>query len=279
VGQRVFATVTVMVPVAQLKVFTPLDAFPPRERERWATYVSAGRGLSRRQVADAEAGAAAARLLRGRSPLGPEAALVRRVGQRTFLCPLQLELRAAVALASFRRTVPEVLLDAFLPDQRVLGTMEAVSNSGRVPHILDEPWAVPLHWFVAFDPSERRFTDPPEGRGPRVVHLTTCDQAAERYERAIAIVETTVEDGEDLLAELAGTAAWIDAFDPSSLLELDYGQVAGLLSRDELQADRTCEELWQAIEALESGDLLGAAAYYGVARARWTHRRAKQHAS
>jgi hypothetical protein len=268
-----------MVPVAQLKVFTPLDAFPPRERERWATYVSDGQGLSRRQVADAEAGHAAARLLRGRSPLGPEAALVRRVGQRTFLCPIQLELRAAVALESFRRTVPEILLEAFLPDQRALGSLEAASNSGRAPHILDEPWAVPLHWFVAFDPSERRFTDPPEGRGPRVIHLTTCDQAAERYERAISIIETTVEDGEDLLAALAGTAAWIDSFDPSSLLELDYGRVAELLSREELEADRTCDELGQALDALEAGDLLGAAAYYGVARARWTHRRAKQHAS
>jgi hypothetical protein len=268
-----------MVPVAQLKVFTPLDVLPPRERERWAAYVSAGRGLSRRQVADAEADHAAARLLRGRSPLGPDAALVRRVGQRSFLCPLQLELRAAVALESFRRTVPEVLLPAFLPDGRALGALEAATSSGQVPHILDEPWAVPLHWFIGFEPSERRFIDPPEGRGPRIVHLTTCDQAAQRYERAISIVETTVEDGEDVLADLAGTAAWIDAFDPSSLLELDYGRVASLLSHEELRADRTCEELWQALEALEVGDLLGAAAYYGVARARWTHRRAKQHAS
>jgi hypothetical protein len=268
-----------MVPVAQLKVFTPLEAFPPRERDRWVAYVSSGRGLSRREVADAEAGHAAARLLRGGSPLGPEAALVRRVGDRTLVCPLQLELRAAVALATFRRRVPEALLDAFLPDPRVVGRLEAAGATGRVPHILDEPWAVPLHWFVAFDPSDRRFTDPPEGRGPRVVHLTTCDQAAERYERAISIVENTVEDGEDLLADLAGTAAWIDAFDPSSLLELDYGRVAGLLSKEELRADRTCEELWQALESLEDGDLLGAAAYYGVARARWTHRRAKQHAS
>jgi hypothetical protein len=268
-----------MVPVAQLKVFTPLDAFPPRERERWEAYVAAGRGLSRRQVADAEADATAARLLRGRGPLGPEAALIRRAGRRILVCPLQLELRAAFALSSFRRQVPEAVLDTFLPDPGALGTLEAATAAGTVPHILDEPWAVPLHWFVAFDPSERRYVDPVEGRGPRVVHLTTCDQAAQRLERAIEVVETTVEDGEDLLADLAGTAAWIDAFDPSSVLELDYGRVAALFTREELQADRTCEELWQAIDALEAGDLLGAAAYYGVARARWTHRRAKQHAS
>ncbi|MFA9444065.1 hypothetical protein [Egicoccus sp. AB-alg6-2] len=274
-----------MVPVAQLRVFTPLEAFPPRERERWAAYVEAGRGLNRHELADAEAGATAARLLKGRAgpgrdgPLGEDAALVRRAGDRTLLCPLQLDLRAAMAMASFRRTVPVGLIDAFVPDQRALARLEDLSTSGRVPHILDEPWAVPLHWFVCFAPEERRYVDPPEGAGPRLGYLTTCDQAADRLERAIELVEATVEDGEDVLAALAGVAAWLDAFDPASLLELDYGAVARLLSREELQADRTCAELWQALDALGAGDLLGAAAYYGVARSRWTHRRAKQHAS
>lgn len=267
-----------MVPCAKLKVFTPLDAFPPRERQRWAAYVDAGRGLTRRQVADAERGASV-RLLAGRSPLGQDAALVRRAGKRILICPLQLDLRAAVAFASFRRMVPEAVVDAFVPGGGAAGALETLSSSGRAPHILDSPWAVPLDWFVAFDPDERRFSDPPEGAGPRITYLTTCGQAATRLERAIAVVEATVEDGEDVLATLAGTAAWIDAFDPSSLLELDYGPVARLFAREELRADRTCEELWEAIEALEAGDLLGAAAQYGVARARWTHRRAKQHAS
>lgn len=274
-----------MVPVAQLRVFTPLEAFPPRERERWSAYVTAGRGLNRREVADAEAGATAARLLKGRAPLGRgalvsgDAALVRRAGSRILLCPLQLDLRAAMAMEAFRRTVPDGVLDAFMPDRRTLDRLDDLSGSGRVPHILDEPWAVPLHWFVCFAPEERRFVDPPEGAGPRLSYLTTCGQAAERLERAIEVVESTVEDGEDVLAALAGVAAWVDAFDPASLLELDYGGVSRLLSREELHIDQTCAELWQAIDALADGDLLGAAAYYGVARSRWTHRRAKQHAS
>ena len=268
-----------LVPCAQLKVFTPIEAFSARERERWRAYADRDGGLTRREVAAAESGDAVARLLTGRSPLGPDMALVRRVGQRTMVCPLQLDLRAAVALESFRRTIPDAVFDAFLPDDRAIGRLERLSATGRVPHVLDEPWAVPLHWFVAFAADERRFTDPPEGSGPRLVYLTTCDQAAARLERAIRAVESTIEDGEDLLASLAGIAAWIDSFDPSSLLELDYGQVAGLFGREELRADVTCAELWQAIDALSSGDLLAAAAAYGVARARWTHHRAKQHAS
>ena len=268
-----------MVPTAQLRIFTPLHVFPPRERERWRRYVESGAGLTRREVADAEDSSAAARLLSGRTLLGPDAALVRRVGEQVMICPLQLELRAAMAFEAFRRTVPDDLLDAFVPDRQARGMLQQLSTSGRSPHVLDEPWAVPLHWFVAFAPEERRFTDPPEGAGPRLVYLTSVAQAAERLERAIDIVESTLTDGEDVLAALAATSAWVDAFDPSSLLELDYGRVAGLFDREELRADHTCADLWHAIEALESADLLGAAAYYGAVSARWGLRRAKQHAN
>lgn len=267
------------VPTAQLKVFSPLESFPPGERERWRAYVREGGGLTRRQVADVESDVTVARLLGGRSVLGPEAALLRRVGDRTMICPLQLELRAAVALASFRRTVPEAAFDAFLPRGAALDRLDQLSATGSVPHVLDEPWAPALHWFVAFAPTERRFSDHPEGAGPRLRYLTTCSQAADRLEHAIEVVEATVEDGEDVLAALAGMASWLEAFDPVSLLELDYGRVATLFGRDELAADHTADEVWQAIDALESGDLLAAAAAYGVVRARWSNRRAKQHAS
>src|SRR5680860_1421894 len=125
------------VPRAQLKVFSPLDAFPPRERERWRSYVEDGRGLTRRQVAEVESGAASSRLITGRSRLGPEAAIVRRAGRRTLICPLQLELRAAVALATFRRVVPPTAFDAFVPSGPSRGRLERLSSAGRAPHVLD----------------------------------------------------------------------------------------------------------------------------------------------
>jgi hypothetical protein len=268
-----------MVPRAQLRVFSPLDDFPPRERERWAAYVDAGNGLTRREVAATEERSTTVRLVTGRTPMSSDAALVRRAGRRILICPLELDLRAAHALATFRRHVPEQVLDAFVPDGRGKDRLERLSDSGRVPHILDEAWVVPLHWFVAFGPDERHLTDPPEGNGPRVTHLTTCGQALARLERAIDAVETGVEDGEDVLAALAGTAAWLDSFDAASLLELDYGGVAAMLDEQQLRDDTTCEELWEAIEALLAGDLLAAAAAYGVARARWSRWHAKQHAS
>jgi hypothetical protein len=269
---------TMLVPRAQLKVFSPLESFPPRERERWASYVAAAGGLTRAEHTDAEA-AAATRLLMGRTLFGSDAALVRRAGHQVLVCPLELGLRAAVAMEDFRRRVPDAVVPAFVPDGRVRGQLESLSSSGKVPHVLDEPWSVPLHWFVAFDPTERRIREHPEGHGVRLMYVTTCDQAMDRLERGIEVVEETLEDGEDVLASLASVTAWIDTFDPASLLELDYGQVAGLFTEAQLRDDRSCEDIWQAITALEQGDLMTAAATYGVVRARWSDRWSLEHAN
>ena len=215
----------------------------------------------------------------GRTLSGSAAALVRRAGSQVLVCPLELELRAAVAMDIFRQQVPDAVVAAFVPDGRVRGQLESLSSSGRIPHVLDEPWAVPLHWFAAFDPSERRLREHPEGHGPRLLYVTTCGQAMERMERAIVVVEETLEDGEDVLAALASLTAWIDAFDPASLLELDYAQVARLFTPEQLRLDRSCDEIWQAIAALEAGDLLTAAATYGAVRARWSDRWSLEHAN
>ncbi|MEX0835726.1 MAG: hypothetical protein WD010_06525, partial [Nitriliruptor sp.] len=125
-----------MVPTAQLKVFLPLASFPPRERDRWTAYVEAGCGLTREEVADVEWRDTSARLIGGRSRFGPDAALVRRAGRRTLICPLQLELRAAFALELFRRTIPDVVADAFVPDAAVRDELAETAVAGRAPHIL-----------------------------------------------------------------------------------------------------------------------------------------------
>lgn len=267
-----------MVPCAHLRAFEPLDAFPPAERERWSRYVSDG-AISSSEAARTEDANRVARLLTGRLARGDDAALVRRVGDRVHVCPLQLDLRAAAALQEFRRTMPDQLVDSFLPHAGARRELDRLAMSGRAPHILDAPWAVPLPWFMAFEPDDRRLLDPPEGRGPRVVHLTTADQAADRLARAIEVVEATIEDGEDVLVALAEVATWVDSFDARSLIELDYGGVSALFEPAALRADRTCADLWDAIEGLTTGDVLTAAAAYGVARSRWSSLRSKHHAS
>lgn len=264
-----------MVPTVQLKVFAPLASFPPRERQRWAAYVADGDGLTRDEVEHAEA-EGAVRVLAGAAPDGRDAALVRRAGERVLICPLQLDLRVAHAFAAFRRTIPDLVVDQFVPPGSPLPREVPL---GSAPHILDEPWSVPLHWFVAFGPDERRITERPDRVGPRVRYLTGVGQAVLRLERAIGVVEEMVIDGDEVLLQLAELAAWLSGFDDDAVLELDLGRIGGTVPAQALREDRTCEQLHEAVDALDAGDLTAAAALYAACRARWSQRRARQHAS
>ena len=263
------ATVAVMpVPCAQLKVFSPLDAFPFEERERWRAYVESDAGLTRQEAADVESETATRRLLGGSTPAAPRLAQVRRVGGRTMLCPLDLDVRAGVALAALREVVAPLVVEQLVPDRRVRDRLD--SAAVVPPHVLDQPFVPPLPWFVAFAPEEQRFTDPPEGRGPRLVHLTTIGQALNRLEHALEVVEMAVADADEVLAELGRLAVWAAGFDEDALLELDHGGAGRLRGAAVLRADTTCADLWRAIEALEEGDGMTAAAAYAAARARWS---------
>ncbi|MDX1659434.1 MAG: hypothetical protein R3343_11490 [Nitriliruptorales bacterium] len=265
-----------MVPRAYLRVFEPLDAFPALERGWWESYVDSGSGLTRADAEAAESRASITRLLGGNraaTGIAPEVAFVRRVGKRIHVCPLELELRAAAALRTFRQEVPRQLVDAFLPDGDVRQTLEQLEGTRRAPHILESVWAVPFEWFALFAPRERRFRNPPEGRGPSLTYLTSAGQSHERLERVMDVIEANLEHADTLLADLVELGDWVDEFDDSSLIELDYGGISALGSVVALESDTTCADLWQAVESLEAGDELGAAAHYGVARSRWSRLR------
>lgn len=262
-----------MVPCAYLRVFEPLDAFPEADRERWGRYVAAGNGLSVRGAASTESRVATARLLTGRQPSGEDAALVRRVGRRMHLCPLQLEERHAVALLAFRDMLPGPAVDAFVSPSEARAAMLAARRLERPPHIMESSWEVPLRWFVAFDPSERRLVDPPEGRGPRVSYLTGLRAALGRLDRAVDVVDGAIEDGDDIVDALADLVDWLTSFDEDSLLELDYGGLNELFSAGDLATDLSCEEIWRSIDCLERGDAVAALAGYEAAVGRWQRMR------
>jgi hypothetical protein len=268
-----------IVPRVQLRVYAPLDSFTTGERRRWQAYVDAGRGLTRAELAEAEAGAAVARLITGRRFDRRDAALVRRAGRRTLICPLDLELRAAVALESFAHIVPPRVLDAFVPDPVHRGRLQHLAATSRAPHILDEPFAPPLHWFLAFDPRERRMRRNPLGTAPRVVHLTAVEQALDRLERVIDVVEIRIEDGDELLLQLAELVAWLDAFTPDAILELDYGGAVDAFTVEQLETESCCAALWRAVDALDAGDLATAFDAYDRASSFWASTRDRQHAS
>lgn len=258
-----------MVPCAYLRVFEPIDALPTPERERWGRYVAAGDGLSRRDAAVTEARHAMSRMLTGRRPTPTDAALVRRVGRRIHVCPLQVAERHAVALLDFREQVPDIAADAFLSAEEERSALLAVRQLRRPPHIQASSWEVPLRWFVAFSPDDRHFVDPPEGSGPRLVYLSTVGAALERLDRVVDTVEHNIQDGDEIIDRLGDLVDWLASFDDDSLLELDYGGLTSLIPTVDLAMDRSCEELWEIVAGLEQGDALAALAGYETVAGRW----------
>jgi len=267
-----------MVPCAYLRAFEPLDAFPASARARWGGYVSAGAGMTTGQAIDVEARTAASRVLTGRE-IPHDEALVRRVGSRIHVCPLELELRSAVAAVAFRELVPAEVVDTFIPPAEARRALEAVHRAERPPHIREATWVVPLHWFALFDPTERHHVDPPEGRGPRLTYLTSAAAALDRLEHVVDVVDRRIQEAEPLLALLADLMDWGEQFSPDSIFELDYGGLTALVPAPLLAEDHSCGDLWQAVNALDDADPLGAAAYYGALRARWSRLRTKASAN
>lgn len=258
-----------MVPCAYLRVFEPLDSFPAADRDRWRRYVADGNGVTVGTALDHEGRRAAARMIDRRSPLDGEAAIVRRVGDRIHVCPIQLAERYAVALLAFRELVPEPAIDAFVSEEEAREAVREVERLYRPPHIQEASWEVPLRWFAAFAPGERHFVDPPEGSGPRLTYLTTVRRAMDRLDRAVGIIEATIEDGDAVVASLTELLDWLASFDDDSLLELDYGGLTGVMSAADLVTDGSCDDVWSALEALERGDVDVATVGYEALTSRW----------
>lgn len=257
-------------PTAQLRVYVDVDDLPSREREHWRAYVEAGRGLTRVEADEAQARMAVSYVLAAPVRV-PSGALVRRAGRRRLVCPLDLETRTSWAWGRLQDEVSPSVLRELVQDEDARRALDRAARSARPPTILDNPWSVPLQWYLLFDPEEHRRTDPPEGRGPRSRFVTTVGQAADRVDRAIRVVtEAVPADPDGTLVGAVELAGWLDGFPDEAVLELDYGALAEDLPAPQ---DHACADLHRAVDALESGDLLEAVTAYGVARACWGDRR------
>jgi hypothetical protein len=260
----------VVFPCAHLRVFQPLDAFPPQERAHWERYiVSGGRQAPVRPVYRERPTVPEGRLGLLSSAEKDQADL-RLIDGSYYVCPWRTRLRELASLLSLRETtVPEVA-DAFVPEAearraaRELARLRRRDNAG-VPFLLQSPWHVPIRWFVLVDGDERRLEEGDEGY--RLAYVTTTPKARRRAETALGALRRS-----DLapLAELvADLARWLAAFDARSILELDYGTVAHLFTWDELDNDDSAREIQEAIEALSRGDLARSAELYQGVAGRW----------
>ena len=255
-----------MVPVAELRVYQPLDSFPAEEQAEWERYIVAGAPHPiRPRYADRSTPAGLGFL----HPTDEDTARVKVVDGAYFVCPERMRLRVLAGLLAFRDAVPFEGAEAFLPGGEARRARRQLTrlrrrNPGRVAAIMQSPWHVPVRWFVLVDDDERRITEFEDRH--RLSYLTTTRRAIRRAERAVPILRhTELGPIAELIVELH---QWLSVFDGGSLLELDYGDLCGLMTWDEMDDDHSAREIAEALKALSSEEFTRSAELYQAALAR-----------
>ena len=267
-------------PAAYLRVYQALAAFSPTERAEWAAYVESGEALPPDLLVGREEERALARALGLPAPSEREHALVQRVGQTVYVCPLRTELRTLQSLVAFHGSLPLELADAFVSSgevARAASTLERLQREQPASrsHIRLAVWHVPLPWFALFEGVERRLGRPEGERPSRLAYQTVMVKAQARISRALRVLQEVMEDGE-VVAAVEELRDWLYAFDPDSLVQLDYGGLTRVVPYRELVEDQSAAEVWEALEALEEGDLERSSRHYGALTERWSALRGRE---
>jgi hypothetical protein len=69
---------------------------------------------------------------------------------------------------------------------------------------------------------------------------------------------------------------WLGGFDDSSVVNLDYGGLACVIPLGDLDGDHTAREVWEALAALEAGDLERSDELYTSISERWAELRGRE---
>jgi hypothetical protein len=261
-----------------LRVYEPLSAFDRQRQLFWRRYVHEGRAITpsdgpgRQRTAVLEAlGAGWTRL-----PKLPDEAYVLQAGETLLVCPWNLRVRVAEAALSARDGVPAILADAFVPPALAGLAKEVVSDWHSGARVLENgaprqheqvsTWSVPLRWFVLVDGAERQITD---RRGQRVLrYRTEISKARRRAHRALSVLRRAVGDV-PISEAVEESARWLEQFHPRSVVELDYGGLATLMSDNTLEEDDSPALVAEGLAALARGDAEAATSAYERLVERW----------
>jgi hypothetical protein len=255
--------------VASLRIYEPLTAFEPADRLRWS-----GLPVTNNTNHD-EQSLALQRIIFPESPtLRPDGAHILEIDGVRYVSPWSTATRCWAALEDFKSSLPATVTTFFLPQplEEVLGA-GAEYGEPKVPHILTETWIIPPRWFSLFIPEERvRGRD---ADGPFTVVRTTIANAKSRCGMVHSAVRAAFGVG-PVEGEIEELIDWLDLFHPQSLVELDYGGLAGYLentfmieSQGDLDADTSIEDVLSSIAGLSAGDGVLAGQGYERLVTRW----------
>lgn len=261
-----------MVPCAELRVYQPLEAFPPDEQARWERYIVEGGRLR-----------AARPRYRQRATIGHlgylaavegEQADVRVVEGRYFVCPSRTRLRVLASLLAFSEAEPIELADQFVPEGEARRAARELARMRRrdpnaISFVMQSPWHVPVRWFTLFGDDERRLKEY-HGRY-RLSYATTVRKALRRAERSIpALRKSDLGPVADLIVELY---EWLSAFGLRSIVVLDYGGLCQFMTWDEMDDDHSARDIQDALKALSAEEFPRSAELYQAVVGRWAEMR------
>jgi hypothetical protein len=199
-----------------------------------------------------------------------EDALEAFYGEERYLCPRTPRLRMLEGVLAFHNGYAEIgnasIVGAELADRAADELAVLQLQSELEVQILSAQWHVPLRWFLLFDPDQRELFETDEETVVR--YRSILSLSMERLAHAIEVIRDV---GFDPIAdEMEGLFEWLDQFDPSWMVELDYAGVASLFNPVDLAMDNTAEEIWKSVEALGAGDFAEAGHWYQRTVERWS---------
>ena len=255
--------------VASLRIFEPITAFPAADRLRWSQLSDEIDTRAQEQLL------AMQRLIVPEPPaLRPDGAHLLDVDGVRYICPWSTASRCWSALEDFKEVHPSTLTAFFVsPALEEVITAGSENFEERVPHIITQNWKVPPRWLALFEPADRN-----RGYSDGVAYsraLTRLSKALDRSKNSYEIVLQSFGDG-CVAQEIEELIDWMELFHPESLVELDYGGLAGYLDYtlkadglSGIEDDGSIEDLIFSLAGLASGD--GAVAGEGYERliSRW----------
>jgi hypothetical protein len=255
--------------VASLRVYEPIDSFEPADQLRWSQIAITSPTGWDEQVRSLK------RSITNEPPnLKPDGAHVLDHEGKRYIAPWSTAARCWAALDDFKYTLPPSVIKFFISqtiEDSINSTIDIVED--KVSHILTSTWNIPPRWFALFSPDERLRGVNEDGHF--AISRTAISNAKSRCTFTHQAVLGAFGEGA-VEGEVAELLAWLEIFDPKSIVELDYGGLATYLNKQliesgevGLDADTSIEDVTSSIAGLASGD--GALAGRGYERlvSRW----------